>query len=277
MKNLLIAAAVSILLFAGKSFAQGSTLEKADLSPAEIDRIVKGFTANEAKFRAALNSYVYARSATINTIGMGGQITGTYRRDSFMGFNPDGSRAERIDFAPVSTLTEITMTAEDLEDLGGLNQFAIEPKSAAKYNFSFVGKEKIDELNLFVFDVTPKVMPEAKKNGERLFQGRIWVDDRDLLVVKTKGKAVPEWKNNRYPVVETWRENVDGKFWFPAYAKSDDELVFGNGNVVKLRMRVKYERYALGKTDVRAVGEDEDVPNEKPATKPAEPPKEKPF
>jgi hypothetical protein len=269
MKKLFLIAAAT-LLFAANALAQAATIEKTDLSPAEINRIVKAFTANESRFRAALNTYVYSRSATINTIGMGGQITGTYRRDSFMGFNADGSRAERIDFAPVPTLTEITITPADIDNLGGLDQFAIEPKYADLYTFSFVGKEKIDELNLYVFDVAPKVMPEAKKNGQLLFQGRIWVDDKDLLIVRSKGKAVPEWKNERYPVMESWRENVDGKYWFPSYSAADDELVFNNGNVVRVKVRVKYTSYALGRTHVKAVGEDEDVPAQKPAPPAAE-------
>lgn len=271
MKHLVLLAA-AIVFSAAIASAQGSTMEKVDLSAAETDRIIRSFTANEAKFRSALNTYVYARSATINTLGMGGQISGTYRRDSFMGFNPDGSRTERIDFAPVPTLTEITVSAADLENLGGIDQFAIDPKNVDKYNFAFVGKEKIDELSLYVFDVTPKVTPAAKKGVEHLFTGRVWVDDRDLLIVKSKGKAVPELKNERFPVVETWRENVDGKFWFPSYARSDDELVFDNGNVVKFRMRIKYERYALGRTDVKAVGEDEDVPNDPTPPAPAKKP-----
>ncbi|MCV4640155.1 hypothetical protein OFB62_33150, partial [Escherichia coli] len=78
-----------------------------------------------------------------------------------------------------------------------------------------------DELDLFVFDVTPKVIPDPKKSTQRLFIGRIWVDDKDLMIVKSKGKAVPETKNNKFPVVETWRENVDGKYWFPSFATSD--------------------------------------------------------
>ncbi|HKX82854.1 MAG TPA: hypothetical protein VJL58_01425, partial [Pyrinomonadaceae bacterium] len=202
-----------------------------------------------------------------------GQITGTFRRDSFMGFNPDGSRTERIDFAPVPTLTEISITAADLDNLNGVDPFAIEPKNVDKYAFEFAGKEKIDDLDLYVFDVAPKVMPEAKKNGQQLFKGRIWVDDKDLLIVKSKGKAVPEWKNERFPVIETWRENVDGKYWFPSYSAADDELVFDNGNVVKIRVRVKYKGYALGRTEVRAVGEDEDVPT---VPSPPAPPVKKP-
>ena len=99
----------------------------------------------------------------------------------------------------------------DLEDLGGVNPFALEPRNISQYNFNYLGKEKIDELNLHVFEVAPKVMPNPK-SGIRLFTGRIWVDDEDLMIVKSKGKAVPETKDNKFPIVETWRENVDGKY-----------------------------------------------------------------
>lgn len=258
------------------AFAQTSNIVKTDMSPAEIDRIVKKFTSNEGLFRRALDVYAFSRSASISTVGMGGQITGTYRRDSFLAFNPDGSRVEKIEFAPIPTLTEIVITAADIDNLGGIDPFAIEPKMADKYNFSFVGKERIDELDLYVFDVSPKVMPDAKKSGPKMFSGRIWVDDKDLLIVKSKGKAVPEGKNERFPIIETWRSNVDGKYWFPAYSSSDDELVFDNGNVVKVKVRVKYTNYRLGRTDVKIVGEEEDVPAEVTKPMPAPPPTKKP-
>ena len=171
------AAAFAACLFAVSVFAQGSNIVKTDLSQAEINNIVKKFTRNEALFREALNVYAFNRNAVISTIGMGGQITGTYRRDSFLTFTSDGNRIERIEFAPVSTLTEISVTQADIENLGGLDPFAIEPRNVDKYNFTYVGKEKIDELDLYVFDVAPKVMPESKKDAPRFFMGRIWVDD----------------------------------------------------------------------------------------------------
>lgn len=252
----------AILLFSVVStLAQAPAITKGDISPAEIDRILKKTTENEGAFREALSNYVFDRSATIQTIGLGGQITGTYRRDSFLTFTQDGKRFERITFAPISTLTEITVTPEDLEDLGGVNPFALEPRNFPLYKFSFLGKEKIDELDLYVFEVEPKVMPDPKKSL-RLFSGRVWIDDRDLLIVKSKGKGVPETKNNKYPVVETWRDNVDGKYWFPVLSLANDELVFGNGNVVKMRVRVKYENYRLGRTDVKVIGEEENVDDE---------------
>ncbi len=265
---------LAILCFSAiGTFAQTSNIIKKDLSQAEIDRIVKKFTANEAEFRVALPNYVFNRSATVQTIGMGGQVTGTFRRDSFMSLTEDGKRFERINFAPVSTLTEITVTPEDLEDLGGVNPFALEPSVVSQYNFNYVGKEKIDELNLYVFDVSPKVMPDPKKTKLRLFTGRIWVDDQDLLIVKSKGKAVPETKNNKYPVVETWRENIDGKYWFPSYISSDDELVFDSGQSVKLKMRVKYNNYRVGRSEVRILDDDEEIKEEKPKPSPTPTPK----
>ena len=267
----------SLLVFCGAiaAFGQASTFAKADLSQPEIDNIIAKFTRNERLFREALNIYVFNRNATISTIGMGGQITGTFKRESLMTFDAAGTRVEKILFAPISTLTEVQVTQADLENLGGLDPFAIEPKHIDKYKFNYLGKEKIDELSLYVFDVAPKVMPKAEKNGLQLFQGRIWVDDQDLLIVKSKGKAVPEWKDERFAVIETWRENIDGKYWFPSYSASDDELVFDNGNVVKMKIRVKYSNYAVGRTDVKIIGEedvvDETVPKPSPSPTPKKP------
>lgn len=254
-------------------FAQTSNIVKTNLSQTEIDRIIKTFTTNEGMFRSALTNYVFSRSATIQTVGMGGQITGTFRRDSVMNLTEDGKRFEKILFAPVSTLTEINITPEDLEDLGGLNPFALEPSAISQYNFTYVGKEKIDDLNLYVFDVTPKVMPDPKKTKLRLFTGRVWVDDTDLLIVKSKGKAVPETKKDKYPIVETWRENIEGKFWFPSYIASDDELVFDSGQSVKLKMRVKYTDFKQGRSEVRILDDDQDTKEETPKPTPSPTPK----
>lgn len=268
MKGFLLTAVFAVVLLATAAPAQqGSNIVRVDLSQAEINRIVKAFSDNEFEFRQALTIYAFNRDAKIQTIGLGGQITGTYIRNSFMTFKDDGTRFERILYAPISTLRELSVTAEDIEDLGGINPFAIEPKYVGQYNFTFVGKEKIDELDLFVFDVAPKVVPDWKKSTLRLFTGRIWVDDRDLMIVKSKGKAVPEGKQ-RFPIVETWRESVDGKYWFPSFSSSDDELVFDSGQVVRIRVRVKYANYRVGRTDVRILDDETEVKEDKPAPKP---------
>lgn len=246
-------------------FAQTSNVAKTNLSQVETDKIVKTFTENEKKFRSALTEYVFNRNATIQTVGMGGQITGVYHRKSFMALNPSGERMEKITYFPMSTITEVAITNTDIEDLGGVNAFALEPEMVPQYNFAFIGKEKIDDLNLYVFDVSPKIMPKPDTKL-RFFQGRIWVDDKDLMIVKSKGKGVPEGKNAKYPVVETWRENVEGKYWFPSYALSDDELIFDSGQSVKMKVRVKYTDYTKGNVDVIVLEDDVEEEEPKPET-----------
>ncbi len=253
------------------AFGQQSEMTKTLMSDQEIDRIIKAVTQHEGEAREALAGYVFNRSATVQTIGLGGQVTGTFRRDSFLALTPDGARAEKILFAPISTLQEITVTPADIDDLNGVDPFAINPRFAADYRFTFVGKEKIDDLNLFVFDVSPRIALDPKKTKQKYFNGRIWVDDQDLVIVKSKGKAIPIAKDEQFPIIETYRENVEGKYWFPSFSTADDELVFDNGQVAKVRMRVKYSKYTKGKSEVVIL--DDDTPEEtpKPATKPPTP------
>lgn len=242
--------------------AQQSQLRPHQLAPAEVDRIVRAFTAKETGFRQALNEYRFKRDAVVQTIGMGGQVTGEYRRVSNFAFDDQSDRYEKITFMPASTLTEITVSAEDIEDLGGVNHFALELAKIGQYDLAYAGKEKIDEIDTYVFDVTPKVIP--KKVSERFFKGRVWVDEQELQIVKVRGKGVPEGEQ-RFPIFETYREQVDGKFWFPTYTYADDQLVFKNGQVVHFRMRVRYTEYKrfAGTSKILEEGEIVEEPKEK--------------
>jgi hypothetical protein len=160
-----------------------------------------------------------------------------------------------------------SVTQEDLDDLGGIQPFALDPSKISQYDFKYVGKDKIDELNLYVFDVSPKVMPDPKKTKERFFMGRIWVEDQDLQIVKTKGKGVPETKKNKFPTVETYREQIDGRYWFPTYSYADEELIFENGDSLHVRMKVRYTDFELARAKVKIIEiDDPDAP--KKETKP---------
>lgn len=225
------------LLFLFSSVQVQAQAEASPSNSIESERIIASFTKKEAEFRRALNSYSFKRDALIQSIGMGGQVVGEYHRVSLFTFDDQGNRYEKINFFPMSSMEGITQ--EDIDDLGGVEPFALDPSKIGRYNIRFVGKEKIDELNLFIFDVQPKVIPDPKTK-ERLFSGRIWVDDQDLQIVKTKGKGVPETKINKFPIVETYREHIDGKFWFPTYSYADEELIFDNGGSIHVRMKVRY-------------------------------------
>lgn len=266
---------VAIASFAASTMAQPTTADSkgptmtgsASLTQAQIDEIVRKFTAKETEFRHALNNYAFKRDVLIQELGMGGQVTGEYRRVSDFTFDDKGVQFEKINFFPMPSLPSATMTNEDIEDLGGINPFALEGARAGLYNFKYVGKERIDELDLYVFDVSPKVMP-SPKSKDRVFVGRIWVDDRDLQIVKAKGKAGPETKTNKFPIVETYREQIDN-YWFPTFVYADDDLVFDNGAEFRIRMRVKYSDYRVGrgKVTITEVGE---APETQP--KPQSPP-----
>ena len=271
---------IALAIFAGSaplaSFGQ-QTSSSSNLSQAEIDRIIAAFTAKEVQFRQALNQYSFKRDAVIQSLGMGGQVVGEYHRVSHFTFDDQGNRFEKISFFPMPSFPGVT--PEDLDDLGGINPFALEPSKIDKYNFKYSGKEKIDELDLYVFDVTPKVIPDPKKIKERLFSGRVWVDDQELQIVKTRGKGVPDTKINKFTIVETYREQFGGRFWFPTYSYADEELIFDAGNTLHIRMQVRYTDFAPARADVKVVDVETggELQNEKPSTsKPAPTPTPKP-
>lgn len=258
------------LLTVPSALAQSPSPSPGNLSQAEIDRIITAFTTKETEFRKALNLYSFKRDAMLQSLGMGGQVTGEYHRVSHFTFDDQGNRYEKISFFPMPSFGGVT--PEDLEDLGGIQPFALEPSKIDKYNIKYVGKEKIDELNLYVFEVTPKVVPDPKKIKERLFVGRVWVDDQELQIVKTKGKGIPETKINKFPVVETYREQIGSRYWFPTYTYADEEIIFDSGETLHIRMKVRYSDFAPARADVKVIEVDgSELPTQEVKPPPAKP------
>ncbi|HWO00527.1 MAG TPA: hypothetical protein VNS63_14805 [Blastocatellia bacterium] len=238
------------------------------------EEIIRRFTAGETQNKIARNNYTFTQDIDIMTIGAGGSITGRMRRTSDIVFDDRSNRIERITFFPPSSLTEVSLTQEDMQDLAGVQPFALTTDDLPKYQIDYIGKEKIDELTTYLFDVKPKQIIK----GERYLRGKIWVDDRDLQIVKVAGQAVPEVNNQKFPHFESYRENIDGRYWFPTYVYADDVLEFKKGPSVHLRVVVRYTNYKKfgGKIRVADEGEpatDEDVKStetKKPA--PVKPP-----
>jgi len=271
---LITAVAMVLFLSPAPASAQTTAAGSPNLPAAEIERIIKTFTAREVEFRRALDEYSFKRDAVLQSLGMGGQITGEYHRVSLFTFDDQGNRYEKINYFPMPSFNG-SVTQEDLDDLGGIQPFALEPSKISEYDFKYVGKDKIDELSLYVFDVSPKVMPDAKKTKDRFFMGRIWVEDQDLQIVKTKGKGVPETKKNKFPIVETYREQIDGRYWFPTYSYADEELIFENGDSLHVRMKVRYTDFELARAKVKIIEiDDPDAPKKEvkpPANTPRKP------
>jgi hypothetical protein len=240
------------------------------LSPEEI---ISRFTKKETELREIWKEYAYTQESKLQALGPANTISGEFYQVSEFVFNDAGARIERIIKAPPSTLIQagLEMTAEDKNAFINLQPFALTSDDLPNYFVSYVGKEKVDELNTYVFDVIPKVMSN-KKELERLrkqqiegkfFQGKIWVDDQDLQIVKTAGKTVPEFKQ-RFPKFETYRENIDERFWLPTYTYGDDTLEFADSRV-RVRMVIRYKNYRRFQSDVRLLNDTEEVKDEKPA------------
>src|ERR1044072_3966859 len=254
-------------------------------APADVERIIQAFTQRESEFRKALNEYAFRREVILQTIAWGGQISGESLRVSRFLSDDSGNRYEKILKFPVPTLSEIQISAEDIEDFGGVQAFALESAKVGEYSFSYVGKEKIDELDTHVFDVTPKILSDARrlqglnssKSSERYFQEIGWVDDHDFQIVKSRGKGVPETAKQKYPTFETYREQIDGKYWFPTYTYADDELNFKSGQSVHLRMRIRFTDFERLRGKPRVVEQGDEVKKDEEATPtPTPPPAQKP-
>ncbi|MGB2645921.1 MAG: hypothetical protein WBG02_10585 [Candidatus Acidiferrum sp.] len=207
------------------------------------EQIIQKFGEREAEFRKERDNYTYTQTFVIQTIDdYSGQPDGEYRMTSDILFTPEGKRYEHVTDAPQPTLERITMSQQDFDDLEHVQPFVLTADELPKYDVKYVGQQQLDDLNTYVFDVGPKTI----EKNQRYFQGRIWVDQKDLAIVKTDGKAVPDIKKhgqeNVFPRFETFRENIEGHFWFPTYTHSEDTLHFSNGNV-RIRMTVRYENY----------------------------------
>lgn len=90
------------------------------------------------------------------------------------------------------------------------------------YRFKYSGREFLGEVRCYLFDVSPA----PKTRGAR-FVGRIWVEDRDMTVVRLNGTYTPAihfslktLEDEYYLHFDSWRENVKPGLWLPSYVFS---------------------------------------------------------
>lgn len=207
------------------------------------DEIIQKFAAKELAFAQARNNYTYRQSVKLQELDSGGNPTGgKWEMVEDIIFSPEGKRMEKVVYAPVQNLQRIILTPEDEQDLRNVQPFVLTTPEIPEYDIRYLGREKVDEIGCYAFSVKPKKLVQ----GKRYFEGQIWVDDRDLQIVKTYGKGVGVIKkssDNQFPKFETYREQIDGKYWFPTYTHADDTLHFKSGENVRIRMTVKYQDY----------------------------------
>lgn len=248
------------------------------------EEIIKKFAAKESEFREALNHYTYRRVARVQTIDDDNKVDGEWYQVDDVTFDPTGRRTEKTIFAPENTLQRVSMSPSDLQDIQRGYSFVLTTEEITQYNVKYVGKQKVDEVDCIVFDVSPKQIEKTK----RYFLGRIWVDSNDLQIVVTNGRMVPDdtRKNSEdlHPPFMTWRQQVDGHYWFPVYTKGEGILHFKGGSYsmsqdVHLRDTIKYTDYKQFGSTVKIIYDGQDItqngqqPNQPNQQKPPSPSK----
>jgi hypothetical protein len=250
------------------AFAQEGPLDSSPPKDTTPEEIIRHFAAKETEFAKARDQYTYRQDVKVQTVD-GETVDGEYREVFDVIFDDKGKRIENVVFAPQSNLQKIFMSQEDFDDIRHRLPFVLTTEQLPEYNILYVGQQQEDELHCYVFDIAPKKI-EPKK---RYFQGRVWVDDHDFQIVKTYGKTVPDLCNNRpcsevkkrgdqenlFPKFTTWRQQIDGQYWFPVYTKADDELHFKMQDV-HIREIVKYEDYKRFGSNVKILYEGQEIP-----------------
>jgi outer membrane lipoprotein-sorting protein len=219
--------------------ALGSAQAPPDLP---VEEIIKRFSEKEKEFKRARESYAYRQEMKVEEFNpAGSRVIGEFQLTTEISFDAKGNRVEKVVSAPLSTLQRLHMTPEDHQDMREIQPFVLTSDDIGKYNLKYMGKEKIDEIDCYVFEVGPKKI----EKDQRYFEGKIWVDDLDFQIVKTFGKAVPDKRGggneNLFPKFETYREPIDG-YWFPTYTRADDTLRFSSG-AIRMRTTIRYRNY----------------------------------
>ncbi len=231
-----------------------------------VEEIIRRFSQKEDEYLKSRPNYGFRKSVRIQEFGPDGSAIGEFLRVTQYQKLADGRLAMKAIEKPQSTLQGVYLAPEDLDALDRIPAYPLTSGQLAKYDLKFIGRELVDEVDCYIFQVKPKTVERAKA----YFEGVVWVDAQYLEVVKTYGKWVTDQGDTRgiaqlpFSLFETYRENVEGKYWFPNYLRSDDTLHTKEGDI-PVRLIIKW-------TDFKHAGAVESVPNPPPNSPNSAPP-----
>lgn len=189
------------------------------LPPAQI---IQAFSKKEETYQATRSQFSYRKSIHIQEFGPDGRVTGEYLATYDLVRTGDGKFYEKAVGPPQTSLQYLSFEPEDAEELTRVPAYPVTASQLAKYDVRYLNTEKIDEIDCYIFQVSPRTLDRQHP----LFDGVIWVDQKYLEVVKTYGKWITDLgaihpSTLPFDMFETYRENVEGKYWFPDYARAD--------------------------------------------------------
>ncbi len=220
-------------------------IEKApEPPPIPVEEMVRRITDRENDIMRARNASTYQISLRLQEFDASGDTSGEYQLATDMLFAPDGKPYEKVARSSRSTLVTLALPAEELAAYARIRPFMLPTVALNYYELTYAGKQPLDELSTYMFRIRPKQLERAHK----YFEGAIWVEDRDFAIVKTYGRWVSEVesKSEVEPFVffECYRENVAGKFWFPSFIRSEENLK-SDGGPARIRLTIRFTNYKL--------------------------------
>src|SRR5246127_2687316 len=209
------------------------------------DEIIRRFSQKEDEFIAARPNYGYRKTIRIDEFGDDGKPAGQFLMVTETTRGANGQVISKVVQKPQSTLHYFNLESEDVRELDRIPAFPLTSSQLAKYDLKYIGEEQVDEIDCYIFKVKPKVLDRT----HAYLDGLVWVDTKYLEVVKTYGRWVNELGDVRsatlpFTLFETYRENVDGKYWFPNYERSDDTLHLKDVSV-PVRLVIKWTDFKV--------------------------------
>jgi len=267
-----VLALLAALLFAGALVplpAQPDDSGFGPLDPAPptgltVDQVIEKFGARESVFDEARHDYGFRQNVRVQTLDDNGKVDGEYQQTTDISYDSDGKRVEDVVYAPANTLTKLIMTAQDFSDIEHRLPFVLTTADLPGYDITYLGRQRVDEVDTYVFQAGPKVM----EKGQRYFQGKVWVDQQDYQIVLIDGRSVPDeikhGNEDLSPPFTTYYEQVDGDYWFPTYTKGEGMLNFSGGSgymsqSVHIRQIVTYTDYRRFRSKSRVLFNGQEV------------------
>ena len=210
------------------------------LPPMEI---IQSFSKKEETYQGARPQFAYRKTIRIQEFGPDGRPSGEYNATYEAARSTDGKLYEKAISAPESSLQYLSFEPEDAQALTRIPQYPVTASQLSKYDVKYLNTEKVDEVDCYIFQVSPKTLDRQHP----LFDGIIWVDQKYLEVVKTYGKWVTDLGPIQPPTLpfgmfETYRENVEGKYWFPDYSRADGTYKMKDRDL-PIRVTIKWTNF----------------------------------
>jgi len=181
--------------------------QSADQPPANLAKLV---AHRESETQTERNQYTYRQTVTIQELDDRGAARGEYKEVRDIIFSPAHERTEELIGKPSNGLKLLQMTDEDFHDIREIQPLVLTEDQLWNYDTKSRGDEVMDGVDCWVLQVRPRQILE----GQRFFDGMIWVDKKEYNIVRLQGQAVPQIRSmqqeNLFPRFTTLRRAIDG-------------------------------------------------------------------